>query len=805
MSLMVAVSLLALAPAIASAAPPASPSKGATSFVDTCKVDPAQPKVTLTGKVTDESGTPLQSAAVTLRCGAFRAEGRSAGDGTYSITAPAGSYQLDVDLPGLSPFSDMVQLSASGANQKTIALAPGQYGSIVTVSAPKGYVATTSVTATKIEAPLIEIPQMISIVTTDQMAVRNVQTVNEAIQYSGSVGVDTFGAETRYDWINIRGFDQSSYGLFRDNARWQAGGVSGQIDPYLLQEVDVVKGPSSVLFGQITPGGLVNLVTKRPPATPQNEVVLNYGSFSRKQAQLDLGGPVGDSGHVRYRLTGLVRQSDSQVDYVPDDRWFIASSVTYAPSSNTTWTLMGDFQHDKTGWSQFLPSQGTLTDNPNGQVRRSLFVGEPDYDYFKRDQWSVGSLFEHRFSDRWTYRNTARYSKIKYDGKTVFGGGLVLDKDGQPLDWRTLTRFAFGSTFDLNIFTMDNNLSYHVMSGNVEHNVMVGVDYSDSAQTTVSAFAGAPTLDIFNPVYGTETIGDLFTYLNSKQPYSLIGLYAQDHVKIGKKWVVSASARHDWTKQSTENRLGDSPADQKPEKTSGRIGFAYVSDAGVAPYVNYSTSFLPAAGVDFFNNPFVPITGKQVEGGIKFQPKFSNSIITASVYQITQDNVVEADPDHLFFQIQGRQIRSRGFEIEGVGSLSQGLNFHGAYSYLKQEVTSSSDPTVLGNRPPQVPKQLFSASLEYTFTSGPLSGLGISGGARFVGSSAGDYANTIEVPSYTLFDASARYLWNSFEFQLAANNLTDKTYVAVCQSSSYCNYGSARRIIASVHYRWRNW
>ena len=301
---------------------------------------------------------------------------------------------------GLRATAAPVQLDAAAPAARRFTLEIGTFGSIVTVSETGGFVAASSTSATKSDAPLIEIPQSVSVITLDQMTARNVQTVSAAISYTASVDVNTFGTETRFDWINIRGFDQSTYGLFRDNSRWQSGQVSGQIDPYMLQEIDVVKGPSSVLYGQNTPGGLVNLVTKRPPSQQLHEVVLNYGSHDKIQAQADLGGPIDDDGHRKYRLTGLPRQSDTQVDYVPDDRWFIAPALTWTPSDKTTLTLLADFQHDNTGWSQFLPSQGTFIGNPNGEIDRSLFVGEPDYDYFDRDQWSMGSLFEYQINDK---------------------------------------------------------------------------------------------------------------------------------------------------------------------------------------------------------------------------------------------------------------------------------------------------------------------------------------------------------------------------------------------------------------------
>jgi iron complex outermembrane recepter protein len=792
MKLSVAVAFMALIPALASA----QAQTGSTP-ADACRLDPRKPKIVLGGTVTDQSGASIGAAIVTLRCGTQKLIEHTRTDGAYKFMVPAGSYQIDVDAQGFEPTAESLDVSAPGPQKRDFMLNVGGFESIVTVTAEGGFVAASSTTATKTDAPLIEIPQTVSVITLDQMKSRNVQTVNEAIQYTGSVGVDTYGNEPRYDWINIRGFDQSTYGLFRDNSRWQSGQVSGQIDPYILQEVDVVKGPSSVLYGQNTPGGLVNLVTKRPTRNTQNELVVNFGSFERKQAQADFSGPIDKAGHWRYRLVGLFRDSDTQVDYVADNRWLLAPAITWAPSANTTWTLLADYQRDETGWSQFLPSQGTFVENGNGKIPTSFFAGEPDYDYFDRDQWSVGSLFEHRLNATWTLRNTFRYSSIEYDGKNVFGAGL-------QGDMRTLNRYAFGNSLDLSVFTADTHLYAHKKFGRVEHSVLFGVDYSQSESTIVSGFAWAPPIDVYSPVYGA-TIGSLYTYYDTNQPTWLVGLYGQDHIKIGGRFVTTFSGRYDWTSMTTDDRISGTKAEQTPNKFSGRVGLTYLSPIGVAPYFSYSTSFLPTSGVDFYGTPFKPTEGAQVEGGLKFQPKHSNSFLTASVFQITQTNVKVADSTNPLNTVQQGEVRSRGVEFEAVGNVAEGLNFHASYSFLNQEITETTDAAMMGNRPPLVPDQILGVSGEYMVTRGILTGLGFGAGVRYVGTTAGDDANTIEVPSYTLVDASVRYLWKDVEFQLSGTNLADKAYVAVCTSASYCNYGSTRRILGTIRYRWQKW
>lgn len=750
----------------------------------------------LHGAVYDQHGAVVTGAVITLADADLRRQTVSSNDGNYSISVPPGSYTVAVVADGFETVSQKIVIPTGNMHQD-FTLAVGTVSSIVSVAAPAGYLATSATTATKSAATLIETPQSVSVITQDQMEQRDVQTIGEAVRYTAGVGVATYGNESRFDWLNIRGFDESTYGLFRDNSRWQTGQISGQVDPYLIQEIDVVKGPSSVLYGQNTPGGLINVVTKRPQAETSNELALNYGSFDRKQAQLDFTGPIDNLAHFRYRLTGLLRDSNTQVRFVPDDRRMIAPALTWSPSDKTTLSVLGDYQTDKTGWGQFLPSQGVLTSNPNGRIPTNFFTGEPGYDYFRRQQWSAGVLFEHRFNNVWTVRQTSRFSKIAFHGQDVFGGGLADNL-------RTLSRFGFANLLDQDLYTTDTQAFARLHTKFIEHNVLFGVDYSHSGSTIASGFASAPSIDVFAPVYGA-TIPPLFTYYNTDQPSWQTGVYLQDHVRISRKIVATLSGREDFTSMKTVDHIANATTEQSPNKFTGRAGITYLSDIGLAPYFSYSTSFLPTSGVNFFGKPFKPTTGEQYEAGVKYQPLHHSSFVTASFFNITQNNVQTPDSSNPLNTVQTGAVRSRGVELEAVASLFQGFDVHASYSYIDEKVISANDPTLVGKRPTLIPDQLFGITGNYTVTRGFLSGLGFGLGTRFVGTTAGDSTNTIVLPTYTLMDGSLRYTVRNLQFQLSGTNLLDKIYVPVCTSISYCNYGSRRNVLASVRYRWNRW
>lgn len=763
-----------------------------------CKVDTHQPSTTLHGTVRDRSRGVVIGANVSLTCGNYRQQTQTTADGSYSITAPEGSYTLEVKSPGYETLLQTVDISTPGEHRLSPTLEVGKAVSIVSVTAPGGYVATSSTTATKSGVPLIETPQSISVITLDQLSQRDVQSMNQALAYSAGVGTATYGADPRFDWFNIRGFDESTYGMFRDNLRWQSGQVEGEIEPYGLQEIDVIKGPSSVLYGQNTPGGLVNLVTKRPLPQTSNELIAQFGSYGQRQVQEDIGGPIDGSSHYLYRLTGLLRDSNTQVNFVPNNRRFIAPAFTWAPSDNTTLTILTDYQHDNLGWSMFLPAQGTLQYNPNGKIPTSFFVGQPGFDYFHRQQWSTAYLFEHHLSKIWSFRQTFRYSRIAFDGNDAFGGGL-------QADLRTLNRFGYSDALTLGLYALDSNLFGQFNTGKISHSVLVGVDYSHANALQISGFSAAPPIDVFNPNYN-QTIAAPVPYLKSDQPSWQVGTYAQDLIKFTPKIIATLSGREDWTQLVTKDLLFGAPTQtQNPSRFTGRTGITYLSEIGIAPYFSYSTSFLPTTGVNFYGQAFKPTTGTQYEGGLKYQPRHSNSFITASVYNIDENNVESPDPNNPQNTLQLGSVRSRGVELEAVANVMHGLDLHAAYAYDDEVVTYTQPVSEIGKRPVLIPKDLISLTANYTISEGKLNGLGIGGGARYTGTVAGDPANTFILPGYTLFDASLQYYWKTLEFQVSATNIGDKIYVPICESINYCNYGSRRDVLGNVQYHWANW
>lgn len=665
-----------------------------------------------------------------------------------------------------------------------------------------GFVAPEAASGTKTAAPLIETPQSVSVVPRDAVDARQAQTLGEAIRYNAGIRSEAFGADPRADFLLIRGFDAVDNGIYLDGLRYSVGFAAGSYETYGLNRFEIVRGPASVLYGQINPGGFVNQVSRRPTQTPQGEVRLSAGSYGRVQGAATASGPIDRDGVFSYSLTALGRLSGTQTDHIGNDRAFVAPALTWRPDADTRLTLHAYYQRDHTQGAQFLPYRGTVEELPSGRISTRRFTGEPRFDKYDITQWGVGTEFERRLGEAVTVRQNLRYGHSGINWRQTFGLGL-LDNE------RLLGRGGFISTPDVDRFQVDNQAEFRFRTGPLRHTALAGFDYSAVRISNPQDFGLAPSLDLFAPVYGSPV--PLPTpSLNTRQNTAQYGLYAQDQIRLWDRLVLVAGVRQDWVKSDTRDRIDGDAQKQNDEATTARVGLLYQAANGLSPYASWSTSFLPTPGTGASGQAFRPRRGEQFEVGVKYQPPGSTAFVQVAAFQITQTNSLTADQSNPLFQTQAGEIRVRGVEVEGVASLRRGLNAIASYTYLDPEITRGA-PDERGNRPAGVPKTGAGLYLDQVFgeEAGPFAGLGLGAGVRFIGNTPTRNAAHEVVPSVTLFDAALRYGLGRFgralentEVAVTANNLLDKKYVARCSSEAACFYGSRRLVLASLVRRW---
>lgn len=670
-----------------------------------------------------------------------------------------------------------------------------------------GYVARRSDSATKTDTTLIETPQSVTVVTRQQMTDQAAQSVGQALRYTASVLAETRLSAGRYDSAFIRGFGGSGGNAgfinYLDGLKYQRGVnfLVPSYEPWGLERIEVLRGPSSVVFGQVKPGGIVNMVSKRPKDEAHGEIQLQTGSFQRAQIAFDIGGPVDPEKTWLYRVVGLGRAADTQVDFTREERIFIAPSVTYRPNGATTFTLMASFQRDpETGFYGFIPAVGTVLPSRAGKIRSDFFPGEPSFEGYSRNQANIGYTFEHRFNDVFTFRQNVRVSDLESRFRTVAVASIGADQ-------KTLTRRVTVSNEHARTAGMDNQLQADFLTGPLTHKLLFGVDgYWTDGKAFTGAGGTVQTLDFTNPIYGRTPFAPP-ALPGVTQTTSQYGIYLQDQIKLDRLSLL-VGGRFDNAEARTRALNTGVLTKQDDTAHTGRVALMYNFDNGFAPYASYSTSFEPVAGTTFAGTPFKPTDGEQYEVGFKYELPGANAFIQASAYELTQTNVATADPLNVGFQVQTGEVRARGLEFEARATLFDNLDLIAAYAYTDAEVTKSNGVD-LGKRPTVVPRHMASLWGHYTFRTGMLAGFGLGAGVRYVGEGAGDPGNTFFTPDYTLVDAVISYDFGAanpalkaWKLQVNAQNLFDKEYIAGCYGAVQCSFGLRRTVLATLSYRW---
>lgn len=664
------------------------------------------------------------------------------------------------------------------------AAADGEAIEKVVVTA-KRYVPERAPGGTKTNTPLVETPQSVTVITRDQIDVLNWQSVDQAVRYTSGITGENFGPDQRYDWLTVRGFYPIQY---VDGLQAPVGSTANiGLDLFGLELVEILKGPDSGLYGTTPPGGIVNLVSRRPESTFGGLVSAQYGNHDSWQVSGDVTGPLSDV--VDYRVTGLWRDRGTQTDGVSSGRTYLAPALTFKMDPQTRLTLLSYYQNDdvKGDGGGFLPASGVTTPNPFGQVPSSRNLGEPGYNRFQREQYGIGYDFMHEFSRSLTLRQNMKYFSADTDILQVYGAGLQADN-------RTVNRFNFPFSEEVSSLNFDTRLEGKFSTGTLDHYLLVGFDYRDYENGSKFGFSGAPTIDLFNPVYGTPIVTPAvaFTYLDQQEEQ--VGLYIQDQIHID-RFVLTLTGRNDWVNSVNAG------VSQDLSEFTWRAGLNYITDSGVAPYVSYATSFQPTKpGFDFglgVNVLLEPSTGEQFEAGVKWDgrnlPDGVKVFASAAYYQLKQDNVVTPGPDvrYPFGITQVGEVEVSGFELEGVARFHERLSLNWSYTFTDSEIVNSSNPLQIGAPLPMVPDHKASAFADYTWQDGPLAGLGVGFGLRYLSETFGDpgvYLFPNE--AVTLADGSIHYDVNDWRIQLNGNNLFDKDYVARCNSDSQCFFGT---------------
>lgn len=779
----------------------------------------------------------------------------AAGELTRNVRSPgvSGIMAPDVALnrllmgTGLAPriSGDTVILSKASA---TITLGPVRVGGIIAHQDPTGpgvgYVAKNTMVGTKTDTPITEIPNSIYVITKQQMIDQQPQSVQDALKYTpgiyaGAMGTANAGAAGK----NINAFRQRGFSTtqFVDGLLTYSQSAG---EPTFLERIEAVNGPASVMYGKLTPGGMIGESLKKPTETSIHNVSLGFGNWGRYEATFDFSGKITKSGNVRYRIAAIGVTQGTQTDHISYHRVGVLPSLTWDIDKNTALTLIGSYMYspgDGTN-SGYYPLHGTLITDGYRRIPRHTYLGMPNWNTQGERDAMFEYQFHHKFNQYINFSHVFRYENSNYNAKNIYYNGIGDPNTVyvQPNWWIETHKTV----------ALDTRLDGKITTGPFHHTWVVGSDFQQYHYTLpwwidyTQGTSGVPVSiynpnPIYTPCYSTAASAHCVGSRSfARSDYFQEGVYFQDQIKW-QKLSILLGGRQDWVNYKTYSRTTNfsnagnksvsmaSNFSKSPEPQSAftwRAGIIYNFDFGLTPYFSYGTSFVPQYSTNWQGQPFAPLTGRQLEAGLKYKVPDKDILLRAAAFRIDEDHYLIQDMVHTNFSADAGRVRSQGFEVSANANITRDLRLITSYSYTDVRYATTNQTarrfnpytgarygaaiSQSGMSVPYVPRNMVSGFFDYTFPKNIFDGFGVNWGARYVGFTYIDSVESFKSPAYVLFDVGAHYDFGraisslkGLKAQLAISNLTNKYYTASC-GTNQCYLGQGRRVYGNLTYSW---
>jgi len=644
---------------------------------------------------------------------------------------------------------------------------------LVTGQQDTGYRVPNASVGTRTDIPLRDIPASIQVVPRQILEDQQITRLNEAFRNVPGVEIGGVSPRTTLDSVNIRGFDTGF-----NNSSFLRNGIQdprlgfGGFNLATIERIEFLRGPASVLYGNLEPGGAINLVTKQPLSEPFYEIEASIGSFDSYRGALDLSGPLNDSGTVLYRFNVAAQTSESFIDFLFDRRYVVAPTLAINFNDRTSLNIWGEYSRLENSYDLGVPAVGSVLPNPLGDIPRNRNLTDPD-NFNVDEAYRLGFDLQHRLSDNWQLRSAFLASFYTNDRDFAFTRALLDDN-------RTVTRgFSRGNpVFSDDLYNFDTYVTGEFLTGSIQHQLTAGINLRWNDSFVGSEDATAEPIDIFNPVYNPPTssfVSDPGTEYGSR----ILGIYIQDQVTLLDNLKLLLGGRFDFAHQEQRNLSLDTEVEDDYQEFSPRLGIVYQPIQPVSLYASYGRSFsLPDAA--FSDLTLEPEFGTQYEIGVKAE--ISNQLAAnLALYDLTRSNLSTTDPNDPLRTIQVGEQRSRGIEFDVSGEILPGWNVVAGYALTDAEITEDNDFPV-GNALNNVSRNSFNFWTTYEIQSGDFQGLDFGLGLFFVDDRPGDLANTFELPRYLRTDAAIFYRRGQLKATLNFRNLFDVDYFAAAQS-----------------------
>ncbi|MFG6101423.1 TonB-dependent siderophore receptor [Leptothoe sp. EHU-05/26/07-4] len=694
---------------------------------------------------------------------------------------------------------------STDTNGLTLSVAPGttQAGEtddglriLVTGDGESRYVEPNTSAATRTDTPLRDIPQSIQVIPREVLEDQQVIRLNDALRNaSGVVAADRSGISQRF---LLRGFDDPA--VLRDGFRLTFGGIgnTGIQELSNLETIEVLKGPASISFGALEPGGVINLVTKKPLSEPFVDLGLRVGNRSLVEPSIDVSGPLDEDGRALFRLNALYRNEESFRDFDTDfDRFSFAPTLSFQISDRTDLTINFEY-FDTEGPSDtgLIAVDDEVIDVPFEQI-----LSGPG-DFFKAETIRVGYNFEHRFSDKWKIRNAFSFNSFDIEESEQFVGLAFDEATG------SLSRSLLSSSQDQDIFELQTNAVGEFNTGSIEHTLLFGVDLFRRENPRIDALGlfTPEIINVFDPVF-SDSRPDPSTFpvtIDNETTADALGIYIQDQISLLDNLELLLGVRYETFEQKVDNNPTffnpvASESSQSEDSFNPRIGIVYQPIEDVSLYGSFSQSFAPNEGTTFEGDFLEPEEGKQFEIGARAELLDGRLVANLALFDLTKKNVSTPDPNNINFVVPTGEQRSRGIELDVAGEVLPGWNIIANYSFTDADITEDNSG-LEGNRLFGVPENNFNLWTTYDIQDGPLTGLGFGLGFNYVSERFGDNANTFVLEDYFLTNAAISYERNNWQAGLNIRNLFDVDFIEGSQNSRtfFISPGEGFTIVGSI-------
>ncbi|MNF29557.1 Ferrichrome-iron receptor precursor [compost metagenome] len=659
-----------------------------------------------------------------------------------------------------------------------------------TISAPKeaadgpvqGYRATRSASASKTDTPIRDIPQAISVVPAAVLEDLGSGDVERALEFAGGVSrQNDFGGLTLYEY-SVRGFTTSEF--YKDGFSANRGYPSTP-DAANLERIEVLKGPAASLYGRGDPGGTVNLVSKKPQADTFARLTTSAGSWDRYRSSLDLNSPLDEQGDLLARLNLAVEDNHSFRDHVGSERLFAAPSLSWQLNPDTRLLLEAEVVRHRSVFDRGV----VAPNNRLGSVSRSTFLGEPSDGTIDNANNLIQASLEHALNDTWQLRLASHFKEGTLGGNATEALSLAGDQ-------RTLTRRFRERETTWHDSISQVELRGELQFGGLQHQLLIGSEYENYRKNErVTEIRPRSDIDIYDPVYGRPRPTGARSGSDGHEQVQSHALNLQDQMVFSERLRGVLGMRFERFDQSIDNQINGARSTQQHDALTQRAGLLYQLTPAVGLFANASTSFKPNNGLDRSDRPFDPEQGIGYEAGLKLELFDERLSATLAAFHLTKENVLSADPVDASFQAAAGEARSRGFDLQVSGQLTDALRVIGAFAFIDAEVTKGDESLPTGSRLLGVARQSGSLLGVYEFQDGWLRGADAGAALTYVGDRSGQAGSDFTLPTYHTLDLLAHYpLSPRIKIGAHLNNLFDEKYYERSYSNLWVMPGEPRNL-----------